>query len=317
VADELERPGGEPVEHEAEPHLPSPTIWPFAFAGGVALLLVGLIINWVLAAIGAVLVLVFGFLWIREATSEVRRPPAAAPPTAPPVSELAVAEEEEQEEPERYPRSVFLEMSTLGVGGLIGAIVTLPALGFMVAPAFVGQEHDEVDLGPLANFPQDQFVITTFNSKKDEGSVGRRTAFIRNNGLKNEVPSFTIISNRCAHLGCPTQPQGLPGKAKEVKSSSGTVTIIPVASVSGFQCPCHGGAYDDEGNRTAGPPVRALDRYEFLVREGNLVLGKPYSVGKVIGKSADAKIEAYRVADPGQHVDGPEKLLYPPKFWLR
>ncbi len=314
MADELERPGGEPVEPEAEPHLPSPTIWPFAFAGGVALLLVGLIINWILAAIGAVLLLVFGFLWIREATSEVRRPPAAAPPAAAPVSELAVAEEEE--EPERYPRSVFLEMSTLGVGALIGGIVTLPALGFMVAPAFVGQEHDEVDLGPLANFPKDQFVITTFNSKKDEGSVGRRTAFIRNNGLKNDVPSFTIISNRCAHLGCPTQPQGLPGKAKDVKGSSGTVTIIPVASVSGFQCPCHGGAYDDEGNRTAGPPVRALDRYEFLVREGNLVLGKPYSVGKVIGKSADAKIEAYRVADPGQHVDGPEQYFYPPKVWI-
>ena len=314
MADELERPGEEPVEPEAEPHLPSPTIWPFAFAGGVALLLIGLIINWILAAIGAVLVLVFGFLWIREATSEVRRPPAPAPPVAPPVSELAVAEEEE--EPERYPRSVFLEMSTLGVGALIGGIVTLPALGFMVAPAFVGQEHDEVDLGPLANFPQDQFVITTFNSKKDEGSVGRRTAFIRNNGLKNEVPSFTIISNRCAHLGCPTQPQGLPGKPKEVKSSSGTVTIIPVASVSGFQCPCHGGAYDDEGNRTAGPPVRALDRYEFLIREGNLVLGKPYSVGKVTGKSADAQIEAYRVADPGQHVDGPEQYFYPPKVWI-
>jgi menaquinol-cytochrome c reductase iron-sulfur subunit len=315
VADELERPGGEPVEHEAEPHLPSPTIWPFAFAAGVALLLVGLILNWFLAVIGAVLVVVFGFLWIQEATREVRRSPAPAAPAPAPVSELAVAEEEE--EPERYPRSVFLEMSTLGVGGLIGAIVTLPALGFMVAPAFVGQEHDDVDLGPLANFPKDQFVITTFNSKKDEGSVGRRTAFIRNNGLKNDVPSFTIISNRCAHLGCPTQPQGLPGKAKEVKASSGAVTIIPVASVSGFQCPCHGGAYDEEGNRTAGPPVRALDRYEFLIREGNLVLGKPYSVGKVVGKSADAKIEAYNQADPGQHVDGPEQIFYPPKFWLR
>jgi Rieske Fe-S protein len=211
----------------------------------------------------------------------------------------------------------YLSNAILIVGGLIGAIVTLPALGFMVAPAFVGQEHDDVDLGPLANFPKDQFVITTFNSKKDEGSVGRRTAFIRNNGLKNDVPSFTIISNRCAHLGCPTQPQGLPGKAKEVKASSGAVTIIPVASVSGFQCPCHGGAYDEEGNRTAGPPVRALDRYEFLIREGNLVLGKPYSVGKVVGKSADAKIEAYNQADPGQHVDGPEQIFYPPKFWLR
>jgi Rieske Fe-S protein len=316
VADELERPEGErePEQHDAEVHLPSPTIWPFAFAGGIALLLVGLIINWILAAIGAAIALVFGFLWIREATREVRRPQAAAPPPAP-VSELAVADEEE--EPERYPRSVFLELSTLGIGAAIGGIVTLPALGFMIAPAFVGQGHDEVDLGPLENFPKDQFVIATFLSKKDEGSVGRRTAFIRNNGLANELPSFTIISNRCAHLGCPTQPQGLPGKAKPVRTSSGPVTITPVASVSGFQCPCHGGAYDSEGNRTAGPPVRALDRYEFLIKEGNLVLGKPYSVGKVKGTGAKAEIDAYSQADPGQHVDGPEKIFYPPKFWLR
>ena len=46
-----------------------------------------------------------------------------------------------------------------------------------------------------------------------------------------------------------------------------------MASVSGFGCPCHGGAYDSEGNRTAGPPVRALDRYEFSIKEGSLWLG--------------------------------------------
>jgi Rieske Fe-S protein len=314
VADELERPGGEPVEHDAEPHLPSPTIWPFAFAGGVALLLVGLIISWVLAAIGAAIALVFAFLWIREATREVRRRPVEAP-SAEPASELAV-EEEEEEEPERYPRSVFLEMSTLGVGALIGGIVTLPALGFMIAPAFVdNQGFDEVDLGPLENFPESQFVIATFFSKADEGSVGRRTAFVRNNGTQNQVPSFTIISNRCAHLGCPTQPQGLPGTAKKITAGEREVTITPVASVSGFQCPCHGGAYDSEGNRTAGPPVRALDRYQYLVRDGNLVLAAPYSVGKVTGEGAKARIEAYKLADPGQHVDGPEQILYPPKFW--
>jgi Rieske Fe-S protein len=308
VADELERPGEEPVEHEAEPHLPSPTIWPFAFAAGVALLLVGLIINLFLAAVGGVIALIFGFLWIREATREVRRRPVeAAPPE--PVSELAVAEEEE--EPERYPRSVFLEMSTLGVGALIGGIVTLPALGFMIAPAFVDQGYDDVDLGPLANFPEDEFVIATFYSKRDEGSVGRRTAFVRNNGVKNGAPSFTIISNRCAHLGCPTQPQGLPGQGKQIVAANRPVTITPVASVSGFQCPCHGGAYDDEGNRTAGPPVRSLDRYQFLIRNGSLVLTTPYSVGHVTGKGADARIEAYSLADPGQHVDGPEQYFYP------
>ena len=89
------------------------------------------------------------------------------------------------------------------------------------------------------------------------------------------------------------------------------MAITPVASVSGFQCPCHGGAYDSEGNRTAGPPVRALDRYQFLIKDGNLVLGTPYSVGKVEGTGADAVIEAYSLADPGQHVDGPEQIFYP------
>jgi menaquinol-cytochrome c reductase iron-sulfur subunit len=312
LADELERPGGEPEEHEAEPHLPGPTIWPFAFAAGVALFLVGLIINWILAAIGAAVALIFALIWIREATREVRRRPAPPPP--PQVSELAV--DEEEPEPEKYPRSVFLELSTLGIGAAIGGLVTLPALGFMIAPAFVGQSHDQVDLGPLENFPLNQYVIATFLSKTDEGSVGRRTAFVRNNGTKNKVPSFTIISNRCAHLGCPTQPQGLPGNEKKIQTSSGPVTIIPVASVSGFQCPCHGGAYDAEGNRVAGPPVRALDRYEFLIKNGNLVLGKPYSVGHVEGTGANAEISAYTQADPGQHVDGPEQYLYPPKFWL-
>jgi Rieske Fe-S protein len=310
LADELERPGEEPEQHDAEPHLPSPTILPFAFAAGVALVLVGLIINWWLAVAGGVLALVFGFAWIREATKDVRARPEPEPAPAAEISELA--EDEEDEEPERYPRAVFLELSTLGIGAAIGGLVTVPALGFMIAPAFVGQGDDDVDLGPLDNFPEQQYVVAQFNSKKDEPQVvGRRAAFIRNNGQRNGIPSFTIISNRCAHVGCPTQPQGLPGDAKKVTTPAGPVTITSVASVSGFQCPCHGGAYDAEGNRIAGPPVRALDRYEFMIRNGNLVLGKRYSVGKVTGQGADAKIYAYKRYDPGQHVDGLEQFLWP------
>jgi menaquinol-cytochrome c reductase iron-sulfur subunit len=307
VADDLERPGEEPAPRGAEPDHPSPSIWPFAFAGGLALVLVGLIVSWPIAAIGAVIAVAFGFLWIRDVTSEVRRVPVEEP-AAPPVSELA--EPEEPVEPERYPRSVFLEGATLGIGALIGGVVTVPALGFMVAPAFVGQEYDPVDLGPLDNFTKDQFFIAKFFSKKGEGTVGRRTAFVRNNGMVNGVPSFTIISNRCVHLGCPTQPQGPPGEPREIKTSSGAIELTET-QVSGFSCPCHGGAYDQEGNRTAGPPVRALDRYEYSIREGNLWLEKPYSVGKVEGQGAQAKMEAYRLADPGQHVDGPEQIFYP------
>ena len=304
MADELERPERRETE---PPHLPSPTIWPFAFAGAVALILLGLIVSPTITVIGVVLGVVFGFLWIRDVTRDLRREPE--PVEAPPP--VVVEEEEEPGEPERYTRSKFLEASTLGIGAAIGGIVTLPVLGFAVLPAFVDQDYPNVDVGPLDNYAEGDWVIATFTSVPEDGPVSRRTAFIRNNGLRDQVPSFTIISNRCAHLGCPTQPQGPPGEPADVQTSAMPVTITPTQP-SGFGCPCHGGAYDIEGNRTAGPPVRALDRYEYSIVEGSLWLGKPYSVSHVVGEGADATIFRYdEAADPGVHVDGPEQILYP------
>jgi menaquinol-cytochrome c reductase iron-sulfur subunit len=279
-------------------------------------------------AAGVVITVVFGFLWIREATREYRGVPPehesppppepapaytrAEPPRPPAEGEAALPVTGE----DRFPRSAFLELSTLGLGALIGGIVTVPALGFMVLPGFVDQHYDDVDIGPMANFPEGTFQVTTFMRDPSQGEVTRRTAYIRNNGLLDGEPSFTIISNRCAHLGCPVQPNGLiDEKSKKevpVKTETGrdVVSITPVEP-SGFSCPCHGGAYDTEGNRTAGPPVRALDRYEYSIINGNLVLGKPYSVGEVLGTGKDATIKAYKLTGPGQHVDGLEKWLYP------
>lgn len=303
MADDLERSEGD-AEHET-PHAAPPSIWPFAFALGVAVALIGLVLSWVIAAIGAAIALVFGFLWIRDATREVRGTPAPPPP------ERADEEEDYEEEPHRYTRSVFLEGATLGIGAAIGGIVTLPSLGFAVLPAFVGQEYDRVDLGPLENFPEGQWLITKFKAVEDEPEdVSRRTAYVRNNGVQDGQPSFTIISNRCVHLGCPVQPQGLTGEASELETESGPVEIAETEP-SGFVCPCHGGAYDIEGNRTAGPPVRSLDRYEYSLVDGRLVLGQPYSVSRVEGEGREAVIRAYRIVDPGVHVDGLQQLFYP------
>jgi Rieske Fe-S protein len=308
VADELERPE-ETSEHEdAEAHLPSPTIWPFAFAGAVALILLGLIVNVWATVIGVILAVVFGFFWIRQVTREVRGEPEPVEAPQPVTAELAEVEEEEG--PPRYERSKFLEGATLGLGAVIGGIVTLPVLGFAVAPAFVDQDYPDVDLGPLDNYPEGEWQIATFTSAPEDGKVSRRTAFVRYNGMKDNVPSFSILSNRCVHLGCPTQPQGPPGEPKEVETSGDPITLTPTQP-SGYGCPCHGGAYDVEGNRTAGPPVRALDRYEFSIVDGSLVLGSPYSVAEVEGEGADAVIVRVRAADPGVHVDGPEEYLYP------
>ena len=53
---------------------PTPTIWPVGFAVGIACIFVGLIISQIVLVVGAVLTALFGFLWIRDATSGLRTP---------------------------------------------------------------------------------------------------------------------------------------------------------------------------------------------------------------------------------------------------
>jgi len=191
---------------------------------------------------------------------------------------------------------------------VIGGIVTLPVLGFAIGPAFLKQGSRDHDLGPLDNFPEGKYVVATFMSRPEQGEVSRRTAFVRNNGQVKSQPSLTIISNHCAHLGCPVQPNGQ--LFNDQKQQYKDVTIIPTQP-AGFGCPCHGGQYDNEGNRTAGPPVRALDRYSFSIKNGNVFIGAPFSVSKVEGAGGTAKIKKWDYAFPGEHVDGLESWLYP------
>jgi menaquinol-cytochrome c reductase iron-sulfur subunit len=298
-------------EPEETPAAPGHSLWPVGFSIGIACILVGLVISWPAVMIGGVLTIVFGVLWIRD-TARSHAPVDSAPAHElmgdAPSPGLAAAEEQHLE---TYGRAGFLTLATIGIGGVIGAAVVLPSLGFAVLPSFTGEgiETNDVDLGPLENFPEGTWVITSFIGSERQGEVSKRTAYIRNNGLSTDKqPSFTILYSRCVHLGCPVAPNGPKFEEKAVTYKD--VTLTPVQP-AGFGCPCHGGAYDTEGNRTAGPPVRSLDRYAFSIVDGNLVLGKHFSVGTVEGTGADARIQRYPVAYPGVHVDGISKWLYP------
>jgi menaquinol-cytochrome c reductase iron-sulfur subunit len=295
----------DPRGGDQQPQLPSPSIWPVGFAVGIVCLLVGLVISWWVAALGAGLALVFGFLWARDVAT--REPAAPAP------EEVATDGAPERSPGERFPRNKFLEGATLGLGALIGGLVTLPVIGFAIVPGFLKQKGHKVDVGPLADFEENQWKVVTFIRDPAQGEISRRTAFIRNNGLLNGVPDVTVLSNRCAHVGCPVQPGGpvFEKQEKTIKTDNGDVLITPVLPAAGFICPCHGGTYDQEGVRIAGPPVRGLDRYEFEVINGRLILGDLYSVVNVEGSGKTAKIEKVELHGPGQHADGPESWLYP------
>jgi Rieske Fe-S protein len=305
--------------HDNEkPHLPPPSLWPIGFAVGIACFLTGLVISLPAAAVGAAIAVVFGFLWIRDVTAGVRAPAPHVEPEVRSARESAVAPAGEtvvvDEGPETYPRSKFLAAATLGLGAVVGIPIAAPALGFAVLPSFTNQHEPNVDLGPLENFPEGQFVIATYMEQPEIGEVSRRTMFVRNNGMadtdEGPKPSFTILFSRCVHLGCPVQPNGPIDEEAKKTVGEHNVELTP-AQPSGFGCPCHGGQYDTEGNRTAGPPVRSLDRCEFSIRDGNLWLGQYYSVGEVEGTGARALITRYGHTSPGVHVDGVSAWLYP------
>ncbi|MGH3130074.1 MAG: hypothetical protein ACRDNX_04590, partial [Gaiellaceae bacterium] len=173
----------EPHGSDHGPHVPPPSLWPAGFAVGVAVLLTGLIVGWHIVALGAVLTVVFGALWARDASRDMRTdahaieiepehrrrlPPGPAP--SPAEGEAGMPRPTE-DEIERYPRSKFLEGATLGIGGVIGGIVTLPVLGFAVAPAFLDQTSEDVDVGAVEDFPEGKFMITTFLKDPDQGEV--------------------------------------------------------------------------------------------------------------------------------------------------
>jgi Rieske Fe-S protein len=300
------------LPHDDQHHVPGPSLWPVGFAVGIVVLLVGLIISWWITAIGALIAIAFAFLWIRDLTSGTEL--TESPEVEPERAGAAPARAEEVTVPplspeERYPRSHFLELSTLGLGAVIGGLVAAPALGFAVMPPFLKQGSKDHDLGPLSDYPEGKYVVVTWTSDPAQGEVSRRTAFIRSNGPLKGQPSFTIISNHCAHLGCPVQPNGLLDEAHTQQYKD--VTLIPTVAIAGFGCPCHGGQYTTEGNRTAGPPVRALDRYAFSIRNGHLWVGKPFSVSYVDGTGATAEIHKWPYSFPGEHVNGIESWLYP------
>ena len=179
----------------------------------------------------------------------------------------------------------------------------------MIGPAFLKQGVKQHDLGPIDDYPEGEFLITTFIV---EPGAGRRLA-------PDGVHPQQRLPRQAAELHDPLEPlraPRLPGAAERpaaVRSRRRTyqdVTQIPV-NPSGFGCPCHGGQYDTEGNRTAGPPVRALDRYSFSIVNGHLFVGKPFSVSYVDGTGANAKIHTTTLAFPGEHVNGLESWLYP------
>jgi len=172
----------DPHGGQGTPHEPTPTIWPVGFAIGIACLFVGLIISTIVLIVGAVLTAIFGFLWIRDATSGLRTVPAQPQeepepaPSAPPIPAHKgppAMPEPGEGEVIRFPRSKMLEATTLGLGGLIGLIVTAPVLGFTILPPFLKQGHPDLTKSRV-HVLRGQFALATQILQRFLQFIGQR-----------------------------------------------------------------------------------------------------------------------------------------------
>lgn len=76
------------------------------------------------------------------------------------------------------------------------------------------------------------------------------------------VENINVLSNSCAHLGCPVR------------------WLVNAEGEGEFLCPCHGGIYDINGGWVGGPPPRGMYRYTRVKVEedGMLYVKHEYDV---------------------------------------
>jgi menaquinol-cytochrome c reductase iron-sulfur subunit len=154
-------------------------------------------------------------------------------------------------------RRRFLSICTGAVLTLIGVLMAVPAIGFFLAPLRRGrgagdEGHGFQDVGPVGDLPAGQWRLASLEVVSQNGWEKLRVrhgVWVRGKGGAGD--QIDVLSSTCPHLGC-------------------LVNWHPDRSQ--FVCPCHGGIFDPDGARVAGPPARSMDRLEYQVRNGRLMV---------------------------------------------
>ena len=160
---------------------------------------------------------------------------------------------EELSGPGGISRRDFIKVTTGIVGGLIGAAIGLPAVAYLLDPAFkAGAKEGWVAIGKVDDMQIG--VPYPFSFTRVQVNGWERTSTTHGGFAirKSDNPDdLLILNSRCTHLGC---------------------TINWKQEAQAFVCPCHDAKFSKEGVVLGGPPPRPLDRYgQFRVDDAGVV----------------------------------------------
>jgi menaquinol-cytochrome c reductase iron-sulfur subunit len=145
-------------------------------------------------------------------------------------------------------RRQFLQRVSIGLVALCTAALSLPGIGFVLAPLLKKQTELWRGVGKLADFKVGETVAVSFLDASPlewAGITSRTAAWLRRLNEDN----FVAFAVNCTHLGCPVRWK---------------------QAANLFMCPCHGGVYYNDGRVAAGPPPRPLTQYLVRVIDGEV-----------------------------------------------
>jgi Rieske Fe-S protein len=141
----------------------------------------------------------------------------------------------------------------VALNSVAAVLVLTPLARYLIAPArkkALRADHAWVKLGSIADFPEGQTRLASYRNPFNrpwDGETADLPCWVRRIAGEH----FQVFAINCAHLGCP-------------------VRWFPQSRL--FLCPCHGGAYYQDGSLAAGPPPRGLYEYHYKIEDGALVI---------------------------------------------
>ena len=137
----------------------------------------------------------------------------------------------------------------MALNGLAGVLLAIPLVGFIFS-SFAGRKDSRswIPLGTIDSFAEGRTQLATYVNpfrRPWDGYTDEIPCWVR----RIQGNQFQVFAINCTHLGCPVrwfQESGL------------------------FMCPCHGGAYYEDGSRASGPPPRGLFQYSYKIENGHL-----------------------------------------------
>jgi len=146
-------------------------------------------------------------------------------------------------------RREFVSIITAAAGTVMGALIGIPAIGYLISPAFQKTATEAwIPVGPLANFTAGTPTLFNFNRTTVDGwvqTINSYGVYI----VKQEDGSVLALSNKCTHLSC-------------------RVNWRPEENA--YVCPCHDARFGINGSIISGPQPRPLDQYATKIEDDNL-----------------------------------------------